>query len=56
MYDQVVARARMRVQDHGSQGASLRKPALCLETHFWSSPLRTAIVAFAAGLLVASIF
>ncbi len=51
MYDQVVTRARMRVQDHGGRGASLR-----LETHFWSSLLRTAIVAFAAGLLVASYF
>lgn len=51
MYDQVVTRARMRVQNHGSHGESLR-----LEAHFWSNPLRTAIVAFAAGLLAASYF
>ena len=51
MYDQVVTRAWIRVQDHGSRGASLQ-----LKTHFWSNPLRTAIVAFAAGWLVASYF
>jgi len=56
MYDQVVTRARMRLQDHGSHGASLRKPAVRLEIHFWSIPLLTAIVAFAAGWLVASYF
>ena len=56
MYDQVVVRARMRVQDHGTHSASMQKPALRLETHFWSSPMRTAIVAFAAGLLAASYF
>ncbi len=56
MYNQVVVRAAMRLHEQESHRASLRKPALGLQTRSWVIPLRTAIVAFVAGWLAASIF
>jgi len=56
MYNQVVTRARMRTREYESHRASLRMPAFRRQTHAWVSPLRTAIVAFVAGWLVASYF
>jgi len=59
MYDQVVTRARMRVQDHESHRAPLGEPALGRHALSWKNPVRTALswsVAFVAGWLAASYF
>jgi hypothetical protein len=51
MYDPVVVRAKINARDY--QPASIQRPRLVWR---WKYPARTAIVAFAAGWLAASIF